>query len=56
MAKINKEEYRVLKALDDRWKWIARDDSFGGSVFCFRKNPYKDVKGGEWGPDTTQYK
>ena len=26
MPKINREEYEVLKELDDKWKWIARDD------------------------------
>lgn len=25
VAKINKEEYELLKRLDDKWKWIARD-------------------------------
>ena len=25
MPKINREEYEVLKGLDDKWKWIARD-------------------------------
>ena len=25
MTKINQEEYEVLKALDDKWEWIARD-------------------------------
>ena len=25
MPKINHEEYEVLKGLDDKWKWIARD-------------------------------
>ena len=25
MPKINQEEYEVLKGLDDKWKWIARD-------------------------------
>ena len=25
MPKINQEEYEVLKELDDKWKWIARD-------------------------------
>ena len=29
MAKINHEEYEILKALDEKWKWIARDS---GSV------------------------
>ena len=27
MPKINQEEYEVLKGLDDKWKWIARDTS-----------------------------
>lgn len=26
MSKINREEYEVLKGLDDKWKWIARDE------------------------------
>lgn len=26
MPKINQEEYETLKELDDRWKWIARDE------------------------------
>ena len=26
MPKINQEEYKVLKGLDDKWKWIARDE------------------------------
>ena len=56
MTKINKEEYKFLKSLDDKWKWIARDDNYGGSIFCFRKKPNKDIRRGEWGPDTTQYK
>ena len=56
MPKINQEEYMFLKNLDDKWKWIARDDNYGGSIFCFREKPHKDIKGGEWGPDTTQYK
>ena len=25
MPKINQEEYEVLKGLDDKWEWIARD-------------------------------
>src|SRR5699024_9536677 len=25
VPKINQEEYEVLKALDDKWEWIARD-------------------------------
>ena len=56
MPKINQEEYMFLKNLDDKWKWIARDDNYGGSIFCFQEKPHKDIRGGEWGPDTTQYK
>ena len=26
MPKINREEYEVLKELDEKWKWIARDE------------------------------
>ena len=40
MPKINKEEYEVLKDLDDRWKWIARDE-LRNSVYVFYKKPNK---------------
>ena len=26
MPKINQEEYELLKSLDDKWKWIARNE------------------------------
>ena len=40
MPKINKEEYQVLKELDDKWKWIARDE-LRNSVYVFYKKPNK---------------
>ena len=39
MPKINQEEYKFLKNIDDKWKWIARDDS--KSLFIFVEKPYK---------------
>ena len=56
MTKINKEEYEILKNLDEKWKWIAKDDNYGGFIFCFREKPHKDIRKGGWSPDTTQYK
>ena len=37
MAKINKEEYEVLKNLDDEWKWIARDAT--GDLYKYQNKP-----------------
>ena len=57
MAKINQEEYEVLKELDDKWKWIARTES--RAVKTFLSKPHKrlhwifdnsgswDIKGNE---------
>ena len=42
MPKINQEEYEVLKRLDDKWKWIARDEL----LLLFTNRPYKTD---EWG-------
>ena len=42
MAKISKEEYKELKALDDKWKWIARDENTH-FVNIFEEKPYKDT-------------
>ena len=56
VTKINKEEYEILKNLDEKWKWIAKDDNYGGFIFCFREKPHKDIRKGGWSPDTTQYK
>ena len=40
MTKINHEEYEVLKELDNKWKWIARDeDSYYAEIYQVR--PYK---------------
>ena len=48
MVKINKEEYELLKSLDDQgqWKWIARDlGDYGGNLFAYLEKPYKDDMG-----------
>ena len=55
MTKINKKEYEILKGLDDRWKWIARDDNYDASLFCFEDKPYKSMEIGAWGPNVVQY-
>ena len=39
MVKINKEEYKYLKNLDDKWKWIARNRD--GGVYTFQEPPEK---------------
>ena len=39
MPKINHEEYEVLKELDSKWKWIARDKD--NSLYVFVGKPYK---------------
>ena len=40
MAKINKDEYEILKGLDDEWKWIARDGECN-SLNVFLVKPFK---------------
>ena len=53
MAKINKEEYKLLKNLDDKWKWIARDEDRG--LYAFLKKPTrKDGLSSYW-RDTEPY-
>ena len=42
MTTISKEEYEELKALDDKWKWIARDENTH-FVNIFEEKPYKDT-------------
>lgn len=45
MTKINREEYEVLKGLDGRWKWIARDDEnqiYSGEVYVFERKPERE--------------
>ena len=39
MPKINQEEYKVLKGLDDKWEWIARDRS--GELYIHEEKPKK---------------
>ena len=39
MPKINQEEYEVLKGLDEKWKWVARDKDRG--LYAFTGKPFK---------------
>ena len=39
MPKINQEEYEVLKGLDDKWKWIARN--YNGALITYTDKPMK---------------
>src|SRR5699024_67045 len=40
MTKINKEEYKCLKSLDDKWKWIARN--LNGALIIYISKPMKN--------------
>src|SRR5699024_1205021 len=40
MPKINQEEYEVLKELDDKWKWIARN--YNGALITYTDKPMKN--------------
>src|SRR5699024_6003866 len=40
MPKINQEEYEVLKDLDDKWKWIARN--YNGALITYTDKPMKN--------------
>lgn len=40
MTKINKEEYKFLKSLDDKWKWIARN--YNGALITYTDKPMKN--------------
>lgn len=42
MPKINHEEYGSLKSLDDKWKWIARDEK--GELWAYSRKPTKENK------------
>ena len=46
MSKINQEEYEVLKGLDDKWKWIARD--LEGEMYTFVIKPHKNDRFNDW--------
>ena len=53
MVKINREEYEILKGLDDKWKWVARD--LVGELYTFVKEPYKDDEFKQWSNDTCDW-
>src|SRR5699024_4844081 len=40
MPKINQEEYEVLKGLDDKWKWIARN--YNGALIIYTSKPMEN--------------
>src|SRR5699024_4800934 len=40
MPKINQEEYEVLKGLDDKWEWIARN--YNGALITYTDKPMKN--------------
>ena len=46
MPKINREEYEILKELDDKWKWIARDRD--RLLFVFNTKPRKGINYDVW--------
>ena len=46
MPKINQEEYEILKNLDDKWKWIARDRD--RLLFAFNVKPRKGINYAVW--------
>ena len=51
MPKINQEEYEVLKGLDGRWKWIARDED--RCLYALTEKPVrKDGQISYWGTET----
>lgn len=42
MTIINQKEYEVLKSLEYKWKWIARDlGDHGGNLFAYSEKPFK---------------
>ena len=53
MPKINREEYEVLKGLDDKWKWIARD--LEGELYTFVIEPFKNDRLNQWRNDTCDW-
>ena len=44
MPKINREEYEVLKGLDDKWKWIAKIRGMGLVAFDIAPKKYGNSK------------
>ena len=59
MAKINHEEYEILKGLDDywKWKWIARDSAGldNEKLFLYSEKPYKDYRTEIWKTDNNRF-
>ena len=57
MNKINYKEYEILKSLDNRWKWIARDymGRDGGNLFAHSEKPYKDYYKNDWSDGSTKW-
>ena len=41
MPKINEKEYEVLQALDDKWKYLARNNMYGAKLEAHTSRPYK---------------
>lgn len=50
MAKINQDEYKILKSLDNKWEWIARDSKGddGGNLFAYLMKPIKNRDAEGW--------
>lgn len=52
MPKINREEYEILKNVNKKCKWIARDKPFKvnrlGSIWVHEHKPFKDFQLYEW--------
>ena len=46
MPKINQEEYEVLKVLDDKWRWIARN--WSGFLHAYDTKPTKNIATSHW--------
>lgn len=46
MAKINREEYELLKSLDDKWKWITK--SWATSLYAHDTEPWKNIMTLHW--------
>lgn len=53
MARINQEEYEVLKGLDDKWKWIARDET--QQTYAYKYRPIKSKLRGQWESNRNDY-
>ena len=51
MPKINQEEYEILKSLDDKWKWIVRNDEW--QLEARKDKPFK--KGHVWSEEVTNH-